>query len=114
MSAAPHNELHLLLDDAGAIVAFQEEGASWMGMLAFSSEDKAREFMRKSGLKASEIVTIDSGDYEAVAQLLRNVKRRAIRNMLLDLDYQTGRHIQVEFEDERLGEARERQFHHHH
>lgn len=102
-----------MLDDAGAIVAFQEQGASWMGMLAFSSEDKAREFMRSSGLKASEIVTIDSTDSEAVAQLLRNVKRRAIRNMLLDLDYRTGRHIQVEFEGERLGKARERQFQHH-
>jgi hypothetical protein len=107
-------ELHLLLDDAGAIVAFQEQGAPWTGMLAFSSEDKARDFMRVSGLKASEIVTIDSTDDEAIAQLLRNVKRRAIRNMLLDLDYQTGRHVQVEFEGERLGEARERQFHHHH
>ena len=114
MTGAPHKELHLLLDDSGAIVAFQEQGASWIGMLAFSSEDKARHFMRASGLKASEIVTIDSTDDEAVAQLLRNVKRRAIRNMLLDLDYQTGRHIQVEFEGERLGEARERQFQHHH
>jgi hypothetical protein len=114
VSGAPARELHLLLDDAGAIVAFQEQGASWMGMLAFSSEEKAREFMRASGLKASEMVTIDAADNEAVAQLLRNVKRRAIRNMLLDLDYQTGSHIQVEFDGERLGEARERQFHHHH
>jgi hypothetical protein len=114
VSGAPPKELHLLLDDAGAIVAFQEQGASWMGMLAFSSEDKARDFMRASGLKASEMVTIDSKDDDAVAQLLRSVKRRAIRNMLLDLDYQTGRHVQVEFEGERLGEASERQFHHHH
>ncbi len=113
MSGAPHKELHLLLDQAGAIVAFQEQGASWMGMLAFSSEDKAREFMRASGLKASEMITIDSTDDQSVAQLLRHVKRRAIRNMLLDLDYQTGRHIQVEFEGERLGQAHERQFHHH-
>ena len=103
-------ELHFLLDGEGALVAFQEKTASWMSVLAFSSEDKANEFLKSSGSKAAEIVTLASNDAASIAQLIRSVKQRAIRNLLLDLDYKSGRCWRIEFEGDRLGAASEHQF----
>lgn len=110
MSPPADKELHFLLDDAGALIAYQETGASWAGVLAFSSEDRAREFARTANLAAAEIAAIATGDPAAVAALVRSVKPRAIRNLLLDLDYATGRCTQVEFEGDALGAAAPRQF----
>ncbi|HVA78030.1 MAG TPA: hypothetical protein VNF27_09045 [Candidatus Binataceae bacterium] len=102
-------ELHFLLDAAGALIAFQTTGASWAAVLAFTSESRAREFVRLSNLDAAEIATIDSADAAAVAELVRNVKRRAIRNLLLDLDYASGKCVAIEFEGDALGIARDYQ-----
>ena len=116
MSAVVAKELHFLLDPDGALVAFQEKSASWMSLLAFSTVDIAQDLIADSGLKASEIVSIASGDADSIARLIRTVKQRAIRNLLLDLDYKTGRCLRVEFVGERLGDATEHQFlsdHHH-
>jgi hypothetical protein len=104
------NEIHLLLDSAGALIVFQEKGASWAGVLAFSSEDNAREFCRVSNLDAAEIAAISTADPQAVAGLIASVKRRAIRNLLLDLDYKTGACTQVEFVGDSFGPATARQF----
>lgn len=108
MSGVPA-ELHFLLDDSGAIVVFQEKGASWAGVLAFSTEEKAWQFCHDSNLDAKETAAIASADPEAIAQLVNTVKRRAVRYLLLDLDYRTGGCIQVEFEGDRLGAVAERQ-----
>lgn len=102
-------ELHFLLDTAGALIAFQTTGASWAAVLAFTSESGAREFVRQSNLDAAEIASIDSADAAAVADLVRNVKRRAIRNLLLDLDYASGKCVAIEFEGDALGIARDYQ-----
>jgi len=37
------------------------------------------------------------------------VKHRAVRNLLLDLDYKTGACTQVEFDGDRFGESSQRQ-----
>jgi hypothetical protein len=110
VSASLPKELHLLLDSAGALIVFQEKGATWAGVLAFSSEDKAREFCRTSNLDAAEVAAIATDDPEAVAGLIASIKRRAIRNLLLDLDYKTGACTQIEFVGESFGEAAPRQF----
>ncbi|MGA9721061.1 MAG: hypothetical protein WBQ86_01280 [Candidatus Binatus sp.] len=110
MSASPPKELHLLLDSAGALIVFQEKGATWAGVVAFSSEDKAREFCRVSNLDAAEVAAISTGDPEAVAGLIASIKRRAIRNLLLDLDYKTGACTQIDFEGDSFGDAVARQF----
>jgi hypothetical protein len=109
LNAAGARELHLLLDGEGALIVFQEKGSSWAGVLAFTSEDQARDFLAASHLEVSEIASIDGGDAENVAALVANLKRRAVRYLLLDLDYRTGHCIQVEFEGDRLGLERERQ-----
>jgi hypothetical protein len=108
-SSLPH-ELHLLLDSAGALIVFQEKGAPWAGVLAFSSEDKAREFCRVSNLDAAEVAAVSTDDRRVVAGLIAAIKRRAIRNLLLDLDYKTGACTQIEFEGDSLGAATPRQF----
>jgi hypothetical protein len=116
VSSSLPKELHLLLDSAGALIVFQEKGATWAGVLAFSSEDKAREFCRTSNLDAAEVVTIAADDTQAVATLIASIKRRAIRNVLLDLDYKTGACTQVDFEGDSFGAIAPRQFtppHHH-
>jgi hypothetical protein len=110
VSGVGHKELHFLLDSAGALIVYQEKKASWAGVLAFSSEDKAREFCRLSNLDVKEIGALSTSDPEAVAQLVNAVKRHAIRNLLLDLDYVTGRCVQVEFEGDSFGKSAERQF----
>ncbi|MFZ2061584.1 MAG: hypothetical protein WAU82_11280 [Candidatus Binatus sp.] len=110
MSASIPKELHLLLDSAGALIVFQEKGASWAGALAFSSEDKAREFCRTSNLDAAEVAAISTTDPEAVGALIASIKRRAIRNVLLDLDYKTGACTQIDFDGQSFGTASPRQF----
>jgi hypothetical protein len=104
------SEIHLLLDSAGALIVFQEKGATWAGVLAFSSEDKAREFCRTSNLDAAEIAAISTADSDAVASLIASIKRRAIRNLLLDLDYKTGLCTQIDFVGDAFGDATSRQF----
>jgi hypothetical protein len=109
LNAPDSRELHLLLDRDGSLIVFQETGSSWAAVLAFTSEDKARDFLAASHLEAGEIASLDGADPENVAALVANVKRRAVRYLLLDLDYRTGRCIQVEFEGDRFGLERERQ-----
>jgi hypothetical protein len=110
VSATQCKELNFLLDDAGALIAYQEKGASWAGVLAFSTEERAREFCRQSHVDASEVAAIATDDREAVARLITDVKRRAIRNLLLDLDYRTGKCTRIEFDGDGLGAAAEHQF----
>ena len=110
MSSSIPNELHLLLDSAGALIVFQEKGATWAGVLAFSSEDKAREFCRVSNLDAAEVAAISTADRGSGRRLDRLVKRRAIRNLLLDLDYKTGASTQIDFEGDSFGAITPRQF----
>ena len=110
MSSSLPKELHLLLDSAGAVIVFQEKGATWAGVLAFSSEDQARDFCRTSNLDAAEVAAISTEDTQAVAGLIASIKRRAIRNLLLDLDYKTGACTQIDFEGDTFGAATPRQF----
>jgi hypothetical protein len=110
VSSAVPKELHLLLDSAGALIVFQEKGASWAGVLAFSSEDKAREFCQTSNLDAAEVAAISTDDPDAVATLIGSIKRRAIRNLLLDLDYRTGACTQIDFDGNSFATAVPRQF----
>ncbi len=104
-----HRELHFLLDGKGALIAYQITGAPWAAVLAFSELSLAQDFVRQSNLDAAEIASIDSGEAAAVAELVRNVKRRAIRNLLLDLDYASGKCFAIEFEGDALGIARDYQ-----
>ena len=110
MSSSLPKELHLLLDSAGAVIVFQEKGATWAGVLAFSSEEKAREFCRTSNLDAAEVAAISADDTQAVATLIASIKRRAIRNVLLDLDYKTGACTQIDFDGDSFGAIAPRQF----
>jgi len=103
-------ELYFLLDADDAIVAYQEKEQSWAGALAFSSEDLARNFLGASHLEVAEIVAIDTEDQPNLRALITALKRRPIRYLLLDLDYQTGACRQVDFEGDGLGAIRERQF----
>ena len=105
-----HKELHFLLDSEGAFIAFQEEGTSWAGALAFSSEELARKFVELSRLDAAEIAAVATEDRESVAALVTAMKRRPIRYLLLDLDYHTGHCHQIDFEHEGFGAVKERQF----
>ena len=106
---ADPNELHFLLDSSGALIVFQETDASWASVLAFSDEARAREFIRQSNLDVAEIASISRDDQDSVAELIRNVKRRAVRNLLLDLDYAGGECVAIEFEGDTLGIARTHQ-----
>jgi hypothetical protein len=110
LSALSCNELYFLLDREGALIAYQETGASWAGVLAFSSDAKAREFVRASNLEVAEVAAIAADDRDAIARLVSAVKPRAIRNLLLDLDYGSGLCTEVDFEGDRLGATRQRQF----
>jgi hypothetical protein len=110
VSFAIPRELHLLLDSGGALIVFQEKGATWAGVLAFSSEDQARDFCRTSNLDAAEVAAISTDDSQAVATLIASIKRRAIRNLLLDLDYKTGACTQIDFEGDSFGAITPRQF----
>jgi hypothetical protein len=103
-------ELHFLLDREGALIAFQEKDHSWAGALAFSTEDAARRLAAQSNLEAAEIVALDTADHSSVAALIGTLKRRPIRYLLLDLDYQTGQCSQVDFEGDSFGAITSRQF----
>jgi hypothetical protein len=109
LSALDCKELHFLLR-GGELLVFEEKDTAWTGVLAFSSEELAREFCRVSKREAGEIASISTADRESVAALVREVKRRAVRYLLLDLDYRTGRCIRVDFEGDGLGLSREWQF----
>jgi hypothetical protein len=104
------DEIHLLLDSRGALVAYQETDTAWAGLLAFSSEELARRFCRDSALEAAELVAISVKDEASVAAMLKELKRRAVRFMLLDLDYRSGKCVRVEFEGAGFGATREYQF----
>jgi hypothetical protein len=110
VSSSIPKEIHLLLDSTGALIVFQEKGAAWAGVLAFSSEDQAREFCRISNLDAAEVAAISTGDPQAVTGLVTSIKRRAIRNLLLDLDYKTGACTQIDFAGDSFGDPIARQF----
>jgi len=110
LNAVGARELHLLLDRDGALIVFQETATAWAGVLAFSSEDKARDFLAASHLEAGEIAALDCAEADNVAALVANVKRRAVRYLLLDLDYRSGHCIQIEFEGDKFGRESERQF----
>ena len=103
-------ELNFLLDAAGAVIAFQEKNQSWAGALAFSSEAAARRFIAASHLEVAELVTIAVEDQASVAALIAAMKKRPIRYLLLDLDYQSGGCRQVDFDGARLGAVTPRQF----
>jgi hypothetical protein len=87
LNAPGSGELHFLLDRGGSLIVFQETESAWAGVLAFTSEQKARDFIATSHLDVAEIAAIDRGDAEAVVALVTNVKRRAVRYVLLDLEY---------------------------
>lgn len=103
-------EIHLLLDASGALIVFQEKGAPWAGVLAFTSEDRARAFCHQSNLDAAEIGAISTDDRDAVAALVNSIKRRAVRNLLLDLDYKTGTCTQIDFDGDAFAAETARQF----
>jgi hypothetical protein len=109
MNPADLKEMYFLLD-GGSLIVYQEKDASWVGVLAFSSEEKAREFLGASKLEASEIVAVSTSDTDSLGQLINQVKRRAAKNLLLDLQWDTGQCVAVEFEGDRLGGARQWQF----
>ena len=104
------NELHFLLDSGGALIVFEEKDTAWAGVLAFSSEESARDFCRLSKIEVAELASIETADRESIAALIREVKRRAVRYILLDLDYRSGRCVQIDFEGDALGSSREKQF----
>jgi hypothetical protein len=103
-------EIYFLLDGAGSLVVYQEKDTSWLGVLAFSSEAQAREFVAASKLDVSDVVAIATADAESIAGLIAQVKKRMVRNLLLDLDYVSGQCTVVEFEGDRLGPTRNWQF----
>jgi hypothetical protein len=110
VNALDCEELHFLLDNRGAIIAYQEKEQSWAGALAFSSEELARKFAELSHLDAAEIAAIARDDHGSVAALITALKLRPIRYLLLDLDYHSGKCLQVDFEGSGFGAVRERQF----
>ena len=110
MSALAAKELHLLLDSSGALIVYQEEGTHWAGVLGFSSEARAREFVAKIHLEVAETGAMDPADPAQVASLVNAVKQRAVRYLLLDLDWQSGECVQVEFEGSSFGASHERRF----
>jgi hypothetical protein len=103
-------EIYFLLDGGGSLVVYQEKDTSWLGVLAFSSEVNAREFVEASKLDVSDIVAISAADAESIAGLIAQVKKRLVRNLLLDLNYASGECTIVEFEGDRLGATREWRF----
>ncbi len=109
-SAQSPEELNFLLAPDGSLIVYQQKDASWVGVPAFSSEEKAREFVRTSNLEVAEIASIRSDDAGSLGELIRSVKKRAVRNLLLDLDYRTGRCVIIEFLGDGLGPRREWQF----
>lgn len=99
-------EIWFLLDGSGSLIVYQEKDTSWLGVLAFSGEAAARAFVDASKLEVSDIVALEASDAQSIAGLIAQVKKRLVRNLLLDLDYVTGECTLVEFEGERLGPMR--------
>ena len=111
MSLPPNlSEIHFLLDGGGSIVVYQEKDTSWLGVLAFSSEAKARAFVEARKLDVSDIVAIDACDAASIAGMITQVKKRMVRNLLLDLDYASGECTIVEFEGDRFAHTRSWRF----
>ena len=111
MSLPPNlSEIHFLLDGAGSLVVYQEKDTSWLGVLAFSSETGARTFVEASKLEVSDVVAIAASDAVSIAGLIAQVKKRMVRNLLLDLDYASGECTIVEFEGDRFGPTRSWRF----
>ncbi|HVN27215.1 MAG TPA: hypothetical protein VMT64_01945 [Candidatus Binataceae bacterium] len=104
------SEIWFLLDGSGALVVYQEKDTSWLGVLAFSNEAAARAFVDASRLEVSDIVAIATSDAQSIAGLIAQVKKRLVRNLLLDLDYATGECTLIEFEGDRLGATRSWRF----
>lgn len=103
-------EIYFLLDGGGSLVVYQEKDTSWLGALAFSSEANARAFGEASKLEISDVVAISASDAASIAGLIAQVKKRLVRNLLLDLNYTSGECTIVEFEGDRLGPTRGWQF----
>jgi hypothetical protein len=110
LSALAAKELHLLLDSSGALIVYQEQQRHWAGVLGFSSASRAREFIAQSHLEVAETGAIDPADPEQVASLVNAVKPRAVRYLLLDLDWRSGECVQVEFEGSAFGVSRAHRF----
>jgi len=110
LSTLPANQLNVLLDAAGALIVYQQKGTYWVGVLGFSSHERARAFVDASNLEVAEIGVIDPADPAQVASFVEAVKQRAIRYLLLDLDWRTGQCLQVEFEGNGFGAIREHRF----
>jgi hypothetical protein len=109
LSTLDCKELYFLRERDGALIVYQEKDASWAGLLAFSSEELARNFVTASRLDVAEVASVSTADRESVASLIAAVKKRAVRYLILDLDYHAGRCRQVEFEGDKFGDVRERQ-----
>ena len=103
-------EIYFLLDGAGSLVVYQEKDTSWLGVLAFSSEAHARAFVDASKLEVSDVVAIAASDSPSIAGLIAQVKKRLVRNLLLDLNYANGECTIIEFEGDRFGATREWRF----
>jgi hypothetical protein len=103
MADFPTSELHFLLRPDGSLVAYQEDGAAWAAVVAFSTDDLARNFCRDSGLTGAQIAAIDPNDSQSVAALVRQIKMSAIRFIFLDLDYRSGHATRIQLESDRLG-----------
>ena len=104
------SEIYFLLDGGGSIVVYQEKDTSWLGVLAFSSESNARAFVEASKLDISDVVAIATSDQASIAGLIAQVKKRLVRNLLLDLDYVSGECTIVEFEGDHFGPTRSWRF----
>jgi hypothetical protein len=104
------SEIHFLLDGAGSLVVYQEKDTSWLGVLAFSSEAAAHAFVDASKLEVSDIVAIEASDAASIAGLIAQVKKRMVRNLLLDLDYASGECTIIEFEGDGFGPSRSWRF----
>jgi hypothetical protein len=110
VNALDCTELNFLIDAEGAIIAFQEKDQSWAGALAFSSDQAARRFLAASHLEVAEVAAIAVDDRASVVALIAAMKKRPIRYLLLDLDYQTGECRQVDFDVGGFGAVTSRQF----
>jgi hypothetical protein len=104
------SEIYFLLDGGGSLVVYQEKDTSWLGVLAFSSETNARAFVEASKLDVSDVVAIATSDKASIAGLIAQVKKRLVRNLLLDLDFATGECTIVEFDGDHFGPTRRWRF----
>ncbi len=108
-AAFDSGELCFLADGSGSLIGYQETSASWTNLLAFSSEQRALQFRRDSGLSKCAVVALDLADAASLGALIAQVKRRAVRSLLVDLDYHTGRCREVGFAGQSLAAPTERQ-----